>query len=94
MAQKTIIEPQKVQNNIIKMWKIYQKIFCQKNTLMFNFYQYLLKKTQFTGVSKNSTKIATFLFAYTQYCLVVQFATDMMPFDGKNLIGQKWVFEV
>ena len=59
-----------------------------------NFYQYLLKKTQFTGISKNSTKILICLFTYTQYCLVVQFAADMMPFDGKKLVGQKWVFKV
>ena len=92
MAQKTIIEPQKVQNNIIKMWKIFQKNILPKNTLMFNFYQYPLEKTKFTGVSKNSTKIVTCLFAYAPYCFVVQFATDMMPFDGKILIAQKWVF--
>ena len=69
-----------------KCGKFIKKIFCQKNTLMFNFYQYPLKKTKFTGVSTNSTKIVTCLFAFTQYYLVVQFATDMMPFDKeKNL---------
>ena len=94
MARKTIIEPQKVQNNIIKVWKICQKNILPKNTLIINFYKYLLKKTQFTGISKNSTKILICLFTYTQYCLVVQFAADMMPFDGKKLVGQKWVFKV
>ena len=74
------------------MWKIYQKNILPKNTLITNFYRYLLKKTQFTGISKCSTKILICLFTYTQYCLVVQFATDMMPFDGKILIAQKWVF--
>ena len=71
------------------MWKIYQKKIWPKNTLMFNFYQYPLKKTKFTGVSTNGTKIVTCLFACTQYFLVVQFATDMMPFDRKKNIGQK-----
>ena len=59
---------------------------------MFNFYQHPLETTKFTGVSKSSTKIVTCLFAYAPYCFVVQFATDMMTFDGKILIAQKWVF--
>ena len=93
MAQKTIIEPQKVQNNIIKMSEICQKIILPKKYSCVQFLSISIeKKTQFTGVSKNSTKIVTCLFAYAPYCFVVQFATDMMPFDGKNLIAQKWVF--
>ena len=87
-------EPKKSKKYIIKMWKIYQKNILPKNTLIINFYKYLLKKTQFTGISKNSTKIFICLFTYTQYCLVVQFAADMMPFDGKKLVCQKWVFKV